>query len=334
MVQSAEQTIRVGIAGTGSYLPERILTNDDLSQMVDTSDEWILTRTGMSERHIARDDEATSDMGVVAAQRALESAGVSAEDVDLIIVATCTPDMIFPNTACAVQEKMGATNAFCFDLSAACSGFLYGVETARGLIVSGIYRNVLVIGAEKMSCITDWEDRGTCILFGDGAGAVLMQPLQGEGRGIISSAMGSDGSLGDLLKLPGGGSRFPASNATVDERLHYIKMGGNKVFKNAVVCMTDAGQKVLSQAGLEISDVDWLIPHQANMRIIKAIADRAGFPMEKVCTNLDRVGNISAASVPVALDEAVREGRIKRGDTILSVVFGAGFTWGAMVLEW
>lgn len=333
MSDIASNGIRIAVTGTGSYLPERILTNDDLSEMVDTSDEWIQARTGMRERRIAREDEATSDMAAVAATRALESAGVEAADVDLIIVATCTPDMIFPNTACAVQELIGARNAFCFDLSAACSGFLYGVETARGMITSGIYETVLVIGAEKMSSITDWEDRSTCILFGDGAGAVVLQ-RGSDGHGIMSSAMGSDGALGELLKLPAGGSRMPASASTVEERLHFTKMGGNKVFKHAVVCMSDAGQKALELAGMSIEDVDWVIPHQANMRIINAIADRAGVPEDKLCVNLDRVGNISGASVPVMLDEAVRDGRIKRGDAILFVVFGAGFTWGAMVLQW
>ncbi|MDP6525149.1 MAG: beta-ketoacyl-ACP synthase III [Kiritimatiellia bacterium] len=333
MSEIASVGIRIAITGTGAYLPERVLTNDDLSTMVDTSDEWIQARTGMRERRIAREDEATSDMGAVAATRALESAGVDAAEVDLIIVATCTPDMIFPSTACHIQELIGAKNAFCFDLSAACSGFLYGIETARGMITSGVYKTVLVIGAEKMSSITDWEDRGTCILFGDGAGAAVLQAGD-EGHGIMSTVMGSDGSLGDLLKLPAGGSRTPASAQTVEDRLHFTKMGGNQVFKHAVLCMSEAGQKALDLAGLEIADVDWVIPHQANMRIINAIAERAEVPLEKLCVNLERVGNLSGASVPVVLDEAVRDGRIKRGDIILFVVFGAGFTWGAMVLQW
>jgi 3-oxoacyl-[acyl-carrier-protein] synthase-3 len=322
------------IAGTGSYLPERVLTNHDLEQMVDTSDEWIRTRTGISERHIARDDEVTSDMAAEAARRALAGANVDAADVDLIIVATCTPDTIFPNTACAVQEKIGAGHTLCFDLSAACSGFLYGLEAARGMLGSGLYQTALVIGAEKMSCITDWEDRSTCVLFGDGAGAVVLRACNADRRGIIATSMGSDGSLGDLLKIPGGGSRVPTGEQSVADRLHYVKMGGNQVFKHAVLCMSEAGQTVLTKAGLEIGDVDWVVPHQANMRIIKAIADRADVPKDKLCTNLDRVGNVSAASVPLALDEAVRDGRIQRGDTVLFVVFGGGFTWGAMVLEW
>lgn len=324
---------RVRIAGTGSYLPERILTNHDLEKMVDTSDEWIRTRTGMCERRISRDDETTSDMAAAAAQNALETAGVDAADVDLVIVATCTPDMVFPSTACAVQDKVGAKNAFCYDLSAACSGFLYAVESARGMIEAGNCRTALVIGAEKMSCVTDWEDRGTCVLFGDGAGAVVLRPSE-TGRGILASCMGSDGSLGDLLKIPAGGCRMPASPETLAERQHFVKMGGNKVFKHAVVCMSAAGQSVLEKAGLELHDVDWVVPHQANMRIIKAIADRAEVSMDKFCTNLERVGNISSASVPVALDEAARAGKIREGDTVLFVVFGGGFTWGAMILTW
>lgn len=333
MTHTTHHCQRVEIAGTGAYLPERILTNDDLSRMVDTSDEWIRTRTGMRERRIARADEYTSDMGAEAARRALASAGMTAAEVGLIVVATCTPDMVFPSTACAVQQKIGASNAFCFDLSAACSGFLYALETARGMIAAGQHRTALVIGAEKMSCVLDWQDRSTCVLFGDGAGAVVLRPAE-RGRGILASAMGSDGSLGDLLKIPGGGCVHPASAQTLHDRLHCVKMGGNQVFKHAVVCMSQAGEAVLEKAGIELSQVDWVIPHQANMRIVNAIAERAGFPIEKVVTNLDRVGNISAASIPVALDEAVRDGRIRRGNLLLFVAFGGGFTWGAMALEY
>lgn len=332
-MSASTEKMRVRIAGTGSYLPERVMTNHDLEKMVDTSDEWIQARTGMRERRIARDDEATSDMGAIAARRALESAGVGVDDIDLVIVATCTPDSVFPSAACAVQHKLGAGHAFCYDLSAACSGFLYAVESARGMIEAGAYRNVLVVGAEKMSCVTDWEDRGTCVLFGDGAGAVVLQPADG-GSGILASAMGSDGALGDLLKIPAGGSRMPASAESVAARQHFVKMGGNKVFKHAVVCMSQAGQTVLEKAGLTVNDVDWVIPHQANMRIIRAISDRAGVGLDRFCTNLDRVGNLSAASVPVAMDEAVRAGKIKAGDTVLFIVFGGGFTWGAMVMTW
>lgn len=333
MTHTTQHCQRVEVAGTGAYLPDRILTNDDLSRMVDTSDEWIRTRTGMRERHLARDNEVTSDMGAEAARRALAAAGVDATEVDLIVVATCTPDMMLPSTACSVQQKIGASRAFCFDLSAACSGFLYAVEAVRGMIAAGQYRTGLVIGAEKMSCVTDWQDRSTCVLFGDGAGAVVLRAAQ-RGQGILASAMGSDGALGDLLKIPGGGSVTPASAQSVQDRLHFIKMGGNQVFKHAVICMSEAGQKVLDKAGLALSQVDWVIPHQANMRIVTAIAERVGFPMEKVITNLERVGNISAASIPVALDEAVRDGRIRRGQMLLFVAFGGGFTWGAMALEY
>ena len=333
MNRNANPPMTVSITGTGSYLPEKVLTNADLEKMVDTTDEWIQKRTGISERHIARDDEATSDMAAVAASRALESAKVAPSEVDLIIVATITPDMVFPNTACFVQEKIGSKNAFCFDLEAACSGFLYGLEIARQFVGSGAVKTALVIGAEKLSSVTDWEDRTTCVLFGDGAGAVVVQ-AGGHGKGLMGSVMGSDGALTDLLNIPGGGSRYPVSKETIEQRLHYMKMEGREVFKHAVRCMCDAGQKVLERFGLTVSDVACVIPHQANMRIIQAIAERLGAPLEKFHNNLERVGNISAASVPVALDEAVRLGRLKKGDIALFIVFGGGFTWGAMLVEW
>ena len=323
----------VCVTGTGSYLPERILTNKDLETMVDTTDEWILTRTGIRERHIARDDEATSHMAADAAERAMQAAGITADEVQLIIVATVTPDMVFPSTACFVQELIGAKNAFCFDIEAACSGFLYAVEVARQFIQGGTVRTALVIGAEKLSCVTDWDDRATCVLFGDGAGAVVLQP-RADGHGIISSAMGSDGGLAALLNIPGGGSRHPVSRKTIEDGLHYMKMTGREVFKHAVRCMSDFGKQVLEQAGLTIEDVDLVVPHQANMRIIRAISDRLGCPLDKFYVNLERVGNMSGASVPVALDEAVRVGRLKRGDIVLFVVFGGGFTWGASVMKW
>lgn len=321
------------IAGTGSYLPEKILTNEDLERMVETSDEWIRTRTGIRERHIASDHEATSDMAAIAAQKALEQAEMEAGELDMIITATITPDMFFPSTSCFVQDLIGAGKAACLDLSAACSGFLYSLETARRFIAGGDVGSVLVMGAEKLSCITDWEDRGTCVLFGDGAGAAVVKPTT-EGRGIMASSLGSDGSLGDLLKIPGGGSRHPASVETVENRLHYMKMTGNEVFKHAVRCMCDAGRQALEKCGMTMADVDWVIPHQANMRIINAVAQRLDNSIDKFCVNLDKVGNLSGASVPVALDEAVRDGRIKKGDMVLFTVFGGGFTWGAMVMEW
>lgn len=333
MDESTKTGIVVTIAGTGAYLPERVLTNADLEAMVETSDEWIVTRTGMRERRIARVDEPTSEMAAAAARQALESAGVTAEDIDLIIVATVTPDMPFPSTACIVQDAIGASDALCFDLEAACSGFVYAMEVGRGMIVSGLYKNALVIGAEKMSAVTDWEDRGTCVLFGDGAGAVVLQGSNNGSRGILATTVGADGSLRELLMIPAGGSRIPASHDSVDQRQHYMKMAGNNVFKHAVRCMSDAGRNALEKAELTIDDVDWVVPHQANMRIIQAISDRVGIPMDKFVVNLDRLGNTTAATVPLALDEAVRDGRIQKGDIVLMIVFGGGFTWGASVLE-
>ncbi|NQU41362.1 MAG: ketoacyl-ACP synthase III [Lentisphaerae bacterium] len=323
----------VRIAGTGSYLPEKILTNYDLEKIVDTTHEWIHSRSGISERHIAAEGEATSHMAAAAARRALDSAGLSAEDLDLIIVGTITPDMVFPNTACFVQDQIGATQAFCFDVEAACSGFLYALDIARHYVASGTATHVMVIGAEKLSGITDWEDRTTCVLFGDGAGAVILSAAE-HGRGIMKTVMGSDGRLNELLNVPGGGSRHPASHKTVDDRLHYMKMAGREVFKHAVRCMSDAATQALDECGLTVKDVSCIIPHQANARIINAIASRLGAREDQVFMNLDHVGNMSAASVPVALDEAVAAGRIKSGDIVLFVVFGGGFTWGATVLEW
>jgi 3-oxoacyl-[acyl-carrier-protein] synthase III len=333
MTRPAGQSKIVSIAGTGSYLPQRILTNHDLAKMVDTSDEWIRTRTGINERHLAADGEATSHMAAEAARRALHSAGLAADAVDMIIVATITPDMVFPCTACLVQEQIGARHAFCFDIEAACSGFLYAVETARNFIANGAVKTVLVIGAEKLSCITDWEDRVTCVLFGDGAGAAIVQEV-GHGRGLMGSVMGSDGSLSDLLNIPAGGSRKPASAETVSHRLHYMKMEGREVFRHAVRCMSESVLHVLKKCGVTAADVDWVIPHQANLRIITAISERLGVGMDKFHVNLDRVGNMSAASVPVAMDEAVRLGRVKRGDLVVMVAFGGGFTWGASLMEW
>lgn len=324
---------RVAIAGTGFCVPSRIMTNFDIEKLVDTTDEWIVTRSGIRERRIAADNEATSDLATVAAQRALESAGVAPEKVDQIIVATITPDMGFPNTACFVQTRLGARNAYCFDLEAACSGFLYGVDMARNCIASGSIETALVIGAEKLSIVTDWQDRATCVLFGDGAGAAVLTPAA-KGRGIMASVMGSDGALHELLNLPGGGSRSPASRQTLDARMHYMKMNGKEVFKHAVRAMSEVSRQVLAKCNLSIDQIDCIIPHQANMRILQAIAERLGLGLDRFYINLEKYGNMSAASVPVALHEAVQSGRVKRGDLVLMVAFGGGFTWGATVMEW
>ena len=324
---------QVGIVGTGSYLPQRVLTNADLEKMVDTTDEWIHTRTGIRERHIAAENEASSDLGASAANIAIQDAGIEACDLDVIIVATVTPDMPFPSTACFVQEKLGAKNAFCFDIEAACSGFVYAMDVGYRYLASGGGKNALVIGAEKLSGVTDWEDRATCVLFGDGAGAVVLQ-AETKGRGILGTVAGSDGGLADLLSIPGGGSRNPINADNLSDGLNYLKMAGNEVFKHAVRCMCDASTKVLEQCGVSIEDVDWIVPHQANVRIIQAIAQRLGASMDKVILNLEDVGNMSGASVPVALDAAARSGRLGNGDMVLFIAFGGGFTWGATLMEW
>jgi len=323
----------VSIVGTGSYAPDRILTNAELEKMVDTTEEWIVTRTGMKERRIARADQATSDMAAEAARRALADAGVTPDQVGMIIVATITPDMVFPNTACFVQNLIGAKNAFCMDVEAACSGFLYALEIGRQFVASGSIETALIIGGEKLSSIVDWQDRGTCVLFGDAAGAAVLQ-ARGEKHGLLSTVLGADGALAELLMLPGGGSRNPATEQTVKDRMHYLKMSGRDVFKHAVNNMTQASREALKQCGLTIDDVDWIIPHQANVRIISAISDRLGAPLEKYIVNIEKYGNTSAASVIVALDEAARQGRFKKHDIILLTAFGGGFTWGATVLEW
>lgn len=322
----------VGVIGVGSYLPKKILTNFDLEKMVDTSDEWIMTRTGIRERRLATKKEATSDLAISAAKRALKNAKIKPENLDLIIVATITPDMQFPSTACFVQASLGAKNAVCFDISAACAGFVYALVTAQQFIARGIYKNALVIGAETLSTITDWHDRNTCVLFGDGAGAVVLAPV--NHGGIVSTYLGSDGNMADLLMLPGGGSRHPTTKDTVDKRMHFIKMRGNELFKIAVKTMSEATFKVLTQAGVDHKDVDCLIPHQANLRIISAVAKKIGIPTEKIYLNIDRYGNMSSASTAVALCEAVEERRITKGDTVLLVAFGAGLVWGSCVIKW
>ena len=321
------------IVGTGSYAPEKVLTNKDLEKLVDTTDEWIVTRTGIRERHIAANDQATSDLGAEASRRALADAGVDAKDVDMILCATITPDMGFPNTGCFIQKKLGAKNAFCFDLEAACSGFVYGLEIGRQFISTGAAETVLVVGGEKMTSILDWNDRNTCVLFGDAAGAVVLQS-RGAERGVMPAVLGADGSLAELLMLPAGGSRNPATEDTVKQRLHYLKMAGREVFKHAVNNMVQASKDAMARNGLTSDDIDWVIPHQANLRIIEAIGDRLGTPKEKLIINLDRYGNTSAATIVVALDELARSGRLKKHHKILLVAFGGGFTWGASVVEW
>lgn len=323
----------VGIIGTGSFLPEKVLTNKDLEKMVNTSDEWIVSRTGIRERRITTEDQASSDLATEAGRRALESAGITADQLDLIIVATVTPDTSFPATACLVQERLKAEKAATFDLSAACAGFLYGVASAAQFIATGMYRYVLVIGVECLSKIVDWKDRNTCVLFGDGAGAAVLGPVE-EGSGFLSFELGGDGSGGDLLKQPAGGSRLPASHETVEQGLHHITMAGREVFKFAVRVMQRGAERALEKAGVAKEDIDFLVPHQANIRIIDASLERFGLSRDKTIINLDRYGNMSSASIPVALDEAVRAGRIHSGDTLVLVGFGAGLTWGSAVLKW
>jgi 3-oxoacyl-[acyl-carrier-protein] synthase-3 len=321
------------IAGIGSYLPERILTNHELEKMVDTSDEWIVSRTGIKERRIAAKDEFTSDMAAKAALRAMKMAGVTAEQIDLVIVSTITPDMPFPATACLVQHKIGAKNAAAFDLEAACSGFIYGLEVGQQFIMSRTYDTVLVIGAEKLSAIIDWTDRNTCVLFGDGAGAVILQNRP-KSHGLLTALMGADGGKGDLLFMPAGGSKCPASASTVDSRMHFLRMEGKETFKNAIQAMQSAGTEVLRRCEIDITRIKCIIPHQANLRIIDVLGERLGAKPDQLFVNLDKYGNTSAASVAIALDEAVATGRVSRGDLILLMVFGAGLTWGAAVIEW
>ena len=324
---------KVGILGLGKYLPDTCLKNTDLEKMIDTTDEWIIQRTGIRERRIARDDEATSDMALEAAKNALKNAKLEPEDLDLIIVATITPDMFFPSTACILQERLRAKNIPAFDINVACSGFIYGIAIASQFLKSGMYKHVLVVASEKMSSVTDWSDRGTCVLMGDGAGAAILGEVK-EG-GILSIYLGADGSKGDLLKMPAGGSRIPASIESVEARLHYMKMNGNELFKYAVKLMADAARKATEPLGLKGDDIDLVIPHQANIRILNAAAKKMGIdPDKKVYLNIAKYGNMSAASSAVALTEAVEEGRIKKGDTILLDAFGAGLTWGAIVIKW
>jgi 3-oxoacyl-[acyl-carrier-protein] synthase-3 len=327
----------VAIAGTGSYTPSRVLTNAELEKMVDTSDDWITSRTGIKERRIAAPGEATSDMAVRAAEAALENAKVRPEELDIIIVATVSPDTFFPATACYVQSRLGAKRATAFDVSAACSGFLYALQISRNFINTGHCEKVLIIGAEKLSSMTNWEDRNTCVLFGDGAGAAVLvanKDQSDRSRRVLSTVMGSDGDQTDILVVPGGGSKCPITPDNVDQRLNTISMLGRDVYKYAVNAMKHACEQALTAAGRTAEDVAMVIPHQANIRIIEAIIDRLGIPMERTFINLNKYGNTSAAAIAIALDEANRTGAIKSGDIVLLVAFGAGLTWAAAVVEW
>ena len=326
--------VPITLAGTGSYAPKRILTNEELAKTVDTSDEWIVTRSGIRERRIAGKGELTSDMAAEAGRRALEAAGTPHNEVDLIIVATTTPDMPFPSTACIVQHKLGLNSLAAFDLQAACSGFLYALETGASMVRSGACRNALIIGAERLSSVVDWQDRSTCVLFGDGAGAVVISRNHDSKNGWMGAQLGCDGSAGELLHLPGGGCLHPASAESVEHRRHFIKMRGREVFKAAVRVMEQSANQILEHHGLTADQVDCVVPHQANLRIIETLGSRLGIPMERFFINLDRYGNTSAASIPLALDEAVRTGRIKSGDLILMVAFGGGLTWGSTLIRW
>jgi 3-oxoacyl-[acyl-carrier-protein] synthase III len=333
MAKEELTVIKARITGTGSYLPEKVLTNKDLEKFVDTTDEWIRTRTGICERHVAAEGEVTSDLATNAARKAMEMAGVTAEELDFIVVGTITGDFPWPATACLVQDKLGAKNAFAYDLSAACSGFIYALDVATKQIESGAVKKALVIGAEIFSRIIDWEDRNTCVLFGDGAGAVVLEASEGE-SGIISTHLHSDGSYWELLYQPGFGARNPASEQGIKDKIPFLKMQGNEVFKVAVRSLSDVAFEALEANGLQAEDINLFIPHQANRRILDATAKRIGLKDEQVYINVDRYANTSGATIPIALDEAYRAGKIKPGDLLLFDAFGGGFTWGAVLLRW
>jgi 3-oxoacyl-[acyl-carrier-protein] synthase III len=322
------------ISGTGAYTPAHILTNADMTRMVETSEEWIVTRTGIKERRIASPGETTSDMAAAAARAAIADAGLQPEDIDLLIVATITPDMLFPSTACVLQTKLNLRPIPAFDVEAACSGFIYVLEIGAAMLQSGRYKNALIIGAEKLSSIVDWQDRSTCVLFGDGAGAVVLSRAEQPNVGFLGSVLGSDGKGGDILYMPGGGALRPATEESVRDRQHFLKMNGKEVFKIAVRVMEKAALEILEQHQIDPAEVALVIPHQANFRIIEMLADRLELPLDRFALNIDRMGNTSAASIPIALDEARRAGRIRSGDYVLMVAFGAGLTWGAGLLRW
>lgn len=323
----------IKISGTGFYAPEKVLTNFDLEKMVDTSDEWIITRTGIRERRIASENQTTSDLGVEAGLRALKNAGLKVRDIDLILVATSTPDTLFPSTACWVQKGLGADHIPGFDVSAGCTGFLYGMIVAEGLILTGVNRRILLIGAELLTKVVNWKDRNTCVLFGDAAGAVVLEEST-DNSGMLSSYWKADGNLGDLLSLPAGGTRIPATAESVAQNLHYLQMKGNEVFKHAVKRMGEAAVAALKKAGLRAEDIDYLIPHQANIRIIDATGRRLKLPPEKVYINIQKYGNVSVATIPIALHELSEAGKLKKGSIIVMDAFGAGFTWAAVVYRW
>jgi 3-oxoacyl-[acyl-carrier-protein] synthase-3 len=333
MIRQPESPRGATIVGTGMCVPDRVLTNHDLERLVDTSDEWIRERTGITERRIVAPGQQASDLATVAARRALESAGISALDVDQIVLATTTPDRFLPSCACTVQAKLGASRAAAYDMFAACTGFIYGLGIARGAIGTGQADTVLVIGVEVLSRIVDYSDRNTCVLFGDGAGAAVVRPCA-PGDGVLSVSIHSDGVIGDLLEIPAGGSAIPASRESVERREHYIRMKGRELFKVAVRGMEESLRAALDRAGLDPEDLDLVIPHQANQRIIEATRERLGVPPEKVIMNIDRYGNTSSASIPISLDEVVRAGRLGPGDRIGFVAFGGGVTWGASVMRW
>jgi len=323
------------MASIGVAVPPGVLTNADLTKMLDTSDEWIVERTGIRERHIARPDQSVAMLSCEASMKALQDAGITPLDLDSIVLATASPDRLLPSTACDLQALLGADRAAAFDIAAACPGFVFATSVAEGLIASGQSETVLVVGAEKLSTITDFQDRSTAILFGDGAGAVVVRRTDGsDGRGILSTYLRSDGKLAPLLYRPGGGSADPISEKVVCERSHYMKMAGREVFKAAVLAMAEACDEAMRRAGVTADEIDLLIPHQANIRIIEATAKHAGMPMDKVMVNVDRYGNTSSASIPLAMEQAITEGRVQRGSLLLLVAFGAGFTWGSAVVRW
>jgi 3-oxoacyl-[acyl-carrier-protein] synthase-3 len=324
----------IQIVGTGSYLPEKKLTNLDLEKIVDTNDEWITTRTGIKERRIAGDDVATSDLATQAALNAIKAAGISPEEIDLITVASITGDKIFPSTACFVQSKIGAKNAVAFDLQAACSGLLYSMEVVNNMLKGGNYKTALIIGAEKLTSIVDWEDRSTCVLFGDGAAAVILQNVEDTDDCIIASDLGADGNYTDILHIPAGGSAMGTTHETIDNHEHFLKMGGQEVFKLAVTAMSNSCKKVIEKANLTPDDIKWLVPHQANYRILKAVATRVKIPEDRVFMNVDKYGNTSAASIGICLDEMVQNNKIQKGDYALLTAFGGGLTWGALLIKW